>query len=65
MIIDVTKIRLTPGNRGEDCMGNGKHFDDKGELLECCCDECDYLMCCVYECKCAECTDERCDRNKK
>lgn len=47
MIIDVTGIVLTPGNMGEFCAGNGKHFNDDGKLIECCCDECDYLMCCT------------------
>lgn len=65
MIIDVTGIVLFPGNNGEDCPGNGKHYDNNGELLECCCDECDYLMCCVYECECRSCSDARCERNKK
>lgn len=62
MIIDVTGIELTPGNWGEDCLGNGKHYDETGKLIECCCDECDYMMCCVYECDCQNCNDKRCDR---
>ena len=46
MMIDVTGIKLTPGNHGEICEGNGKHKDEQGELIECCCDECDcYLEC--------------------
>ena len=45
-IIDVTGIELTPGNGGKDCKGNGSHFDENGNLLECCCDECDYMMLC-------------------
>ncbi len=61
MIIDVTGIVLTPGNGGEKCLGNGKHYDN-GEMIECCCDECDYLMCCVYPCDCNNCNKE-CDRN--
>lgn len=35
MITDVTGIELTPGNNGEDCKGNGKHFDENGNLIEC------------------------------
>ncbi len=60
MIKDVTGIILTPGNMGKDCMGNGEHFDKSGQLLECCCDECDYLMCCTYmydDGKCISCGD--------
>ncbi len=49
MIVDISGIVLTPGNYGEDCMGNGKHFDDDGNLIECCLDECDYLICCTEE----------------
>lgn len=45
-IIDVTGIELTPGNFGKYCLGNGTHFDEKGKLLECCCDECGYMMEC-------------------
>ena len=49
MIIDVTGIELTPGNGGKDCKGNGTHFDEDGNIYECCCDECDYMLCCVDE----------------
>ena len=38
MIIDVTGIELTPGRNGESCLGNGKHTDDRGFIIECCCD---------------------------
>ena len=48
-IYDVTGIKLTPGNEGKDCLGNGKHYDKKGKLIECCCDECDYLIACLSE----------------
>ena len=44
MIIDITGIILTPGNLGRDCVGNGQH-----EHFECCCDECDYMLCCLDE----------------
>ncbi len=46
MIIDVTGIVLTPGNGGKDCLGDGEHTDEKGNRIECCCDECDYLQDC-------------------
>lgn len=63
MIIDVTGIELTPGNNGEDCKGNGKHFDENGNPIECCCDECNYLLCCTSDSvNCSECTDTDCPR---
>ncbi len=49
MIKDVTGIKLTPGNLGKDCLGDGRHFDKKGNLIECCCDGCNFYMCCVEE----------------
>ena len=45
--VDVTGVILTPLNKGRFCLGNGKHKDRHGNLIECCCDECDYLMRCV------------------
>lgn len=65
MIIDATGIVLTPGNMGKDCRGNGKHYGENGDLIECCCDECDYMMCCTYESDCRNCTDKRCERHQK
>ena len=35
---------LVPGNGGWDCPGNGLT-----EEIECCCDECDYMLCCMEE----------------
>ena len=49
MIKDVTGIKLTPGNMGRDCLGDGRHLDKKGNLIECCCDECGFYMCCIEE----------------
>ena len=68
MIIDVTGVELIPGNRGIDCPGNGKHTDENGEIIECCCDECDYMLCCLErhtEELCAVCKDRYCPRVKK
>jgi len=66
MIIDVTGIELTPGNGGRDCLGNGERFYENGERVECCCDECDYMICC-YVMKafsdCKTCKDINCPRN--
>ena len=63
MIIDVTGIVLTPGNCGDHCMGNGKHFDADGQPIECCCDECSYMLCCLqtHDSKeCLSCKDREC-----
>ena len=43
------EVSLIPGNRGKDCPGNGSHFDKYGNLIECCCDECDFMLCCFPE----------------
>ena len=47
-VIDPTGVELSPGER-EKCLGNGEHVDDKGLVIECCCDECDYLLICFPE----------------
>ena len=61
MIIDITGIELTPGNLGNNCNGNGKHKDAQGNPIECCCDQCDYLLCCTSEnSDCKNCMDEYC-----
>ncbi len=63
MIVDITGIVLLPGNGGKDCLGNGEHFYEDGTPIECCCDECDYLLCCTINPtpdKCGVCKDEDC-----
>lgn len=46
MLADVTGIILTPGEEGKNCLGNGEKRDENGNLIECCCEECDcYLTC--------------------
>ena len=63
MIIDSTGVVLTPGNLGMDCMGNGEH-----EGVECCCDECDYMLCCLdihWVEICLNCTDAECPRREE
>ena len=63
MIIDVTGVELTPGNGGNDCMGNGEHISKNGVTIECCCDECDYMMCCFCMedlSECSKCPDKKC-----
>ena len=71
MIIDITGIELTPGNGGLDCLGNGDHFYENGTPIECCCDECSYMICCLQMNnfnECDNCNDKLCPRkhpNKK
>ncbi len=62
MIIDTTGTILTPGNGGADCLGNGMHYDENGVVIECCCDECDYYLCCSEDIpmRCDRCHDPRC-----
>ena len=62
MIVDATGTILLPGNFGKECLGNGTH---KG--IECCCDECDYMLCCVEPFdpkKCKLCDDKNCPRSE-
>ncbi len=42
-------INLISGNRGKDCPGNGKKKNETGDIIECCCDECDYFLECFPE----------------
>ncbi len=46
MFMGYEEIKLTPGYEGKNCLGNGEHYDLYGNLIECCCDECDYAMVC-------------------
>ncbi len=61
MIQDVSGTLLIPGNFGNDCPGNGRNPE-----IECCCDECDYMLCCLdaeYEKRCVGCVNRECPRN--
>ena len=63
MIIDITGVELTPGNEGKNCKGNGLFVDSDGKTIECCCEECDYMLCCIERHnskKCEECLDIKC-----
>lgn len=42
MIIDSNGIMLIPGNFGNYCPGSWEFAG-----LDCCCDECDYMLCCL------------------
>ena len=60
MLVDVTGVMLVPGNGGRDCPGNGEH-----DTIECCCNECDYLLCCTEnpnENWCLSCQNKDCPR---
>ena len=60
MIVDCTRIELIPGNLGADCPGSWERAG-----MECCCDECDYLLCCIeqnWKELCRNCRDRHCPR---
>ena len=60
MLMDITGTILFPGNAGKDCPGNGEAAE-----VECCCDECDYLICCTVDPgmeRCKECGNADCPR---
>lgn len=64
ILIDITGTEIIPGNLGKDCFGNGKYFDEYGEMIFCC-EECDYFMCCFPPAGtqgCAGCTDVYCPK---
>ena len=62
MIIDITGTILIPGNKGRDCPGNGEHPG-----IECCCNECDYMLCCFdpQPNLCRTCSDRDCPQAGK
>ena len=58
MVLDTTGAILVPGNLGKDCPCNGKN-----PATECCCDECDYMLCCLEShdpSECSYCSDTDC-----
>lgn len=60
MLIDITGTVLIPENGGNDCPSNGTHGG-----IECCCDECDYFLCCLEShdpAECLRCTERFCPR---
>ena len=60
LIEDVTGVFLVPGNCGEDCPGKGCNSE-----IACCCEECDYLICCLKihdSAECFTCDDRDCPR---
>lgn len=68
MILDISGIELIPGNQGIYCPGNGMQKDVFGLPIECCCDECDYYICCYVnsiESACFVCSDQDCPNRQK
>ncbi len=68
MIIDGTGVEIIPGERGVHCPGNGNKKDSQGKPIECCCEECDYYMCCSeshQKEECESCFDEYCPHAQK
>ena len=60
MIVDITGTILIPGEEGKDCPGNVEN-----NPVACCCDECDYMMCCLPEhdeTECLQCDVKDCPR---
>lgn len=55
MISDVSGTELIPGDHGVHCPGNGMHPDENGETIECCCEECDYMLLCFPEYESTQC----------
>ena len=40
-------IKLTPGNNGINCLGNGEKKDIFGRQIDCQCDNCDFAFGCI------------------
>lgn len=51
------------GNNGKNCPFNGEHKDRNGILIECRCDECNYMICCL-DGQCKKCKDKNCYRKR-
>lgn len=61
MLPATATIFLCPGDFGSSCPGSG---DTPG--VECCCDECDYLLCCTsadWRQHCPGCPETDCPRH--
>ena len=64
-MIKLSGIEITPGNLGQDCLGNGEHLDQNGKKIKCLCGSCDYCPCCIYtdfRVFCSECERIDCPR---
>ena len=61
-------LDLFPGNFGIDCMYDGNKKNSEGQLIPCCCDQCDYYLRCedpFWQAQCRECSDFDCPRKNK
>lgn len=61
--IMIFERKLIPGDGGKDCPLNGERKNIFGKLIECGCDECDYLLCCTNGSNredCGRCDDPFC-----
>ncbi len=68
MLRDRTGTLLVPGNGGRDCPGNGSGRDESGNRIECCCEACDWALCCEDShepAACLRCDERDCPRNGK
>lgn len=68
MIFDVTGMELVPGNHGIDCPGNDMYYDAVNNPDACCCNECDYYLCCItkdYQKMCQSCDEYDCPRKEQ
>lgn len=66
--IELDNTYLTPGNAGRDCLGNGRCYDEDGNMYECACGECDFGLCYMvrtWEKHCSCCSNEACPRYKE
>jgi hypothetical protein len=57
------KHYLIPGNKGKNCYFNGEHKNRNGILIECRCDECNYMLCCLTD-ECKSCKIKKCYRKR-
>ena len=57
------KYYYFPGNDGKNCDFNGEYLDHNGQIIECRCDECDYMICCL-DGACKHCKYKNCPRKQ-
>ena len=55
---------IMPGNFGNDCIGNGEHYDSQGKQIILC-DECDFQLCCSEVTNCLDCRIKNCPRKHR
>lgn len=61
MFLDIPDNLLFPGNKGKNCIGNGEHKNKYGVLIDCCCENCNYFLCCYEDnVDCSNCEEINC-----